>query len=99
MKTRIALILASSIRFMAADMTDQTFKAVKEIFEKQGAKVERDMSTPKGRTVRIYLPPKTAISITKEQAETLASYTKSKLGDNAIVYIKGPGGNTLGKAD
>lgn len=38
------------------------------------------------------------MSMTETQAKTLASEARAKLGENAIVYIKGPGGNTLGKA-
>ena len=71
---------------------------MKAAFENAGARVERDFSTPGGRAVRIYLPLRVAMDMTEAQAKTLAAATRSKLGDNAVVYIKGPGGNTLGKA-
>jgi hypothetical protein len=80
------------------DITGERFTLVKRAFEGQGARVERDFTSYRGQTVRIYLPASVAIDITKTQAETIAATARSQLGGNAIVYIKGPGGNTLGKA-
>ena len=69
---------------------------MKAAFEKGGARVERDMTTPGGRAVRIYLPLSVAMEMTETQAKTLAVATRARLGKDAVVYIKGPGGNTLG---
>lgn len=80
------------------NISPEAFDGVKATFEKAGARVERDFTTPGGRTVRIYLPLGVAMDMTEAQAKTLAATTRLKLGDSAVVYIKGPGGNTLGKA-
>jgi hypothetical protein len=95
------LLPQSGERVMAdsdGDMTSVAFDSVKAAFEESGAKVERDYSSRRGQTIRIYLPLKVALEMTESQAATLAAATKAKLGKNAIVYIKGPGGNTLGVA-
>ena len=85
-------------RSTAGDISPEAFAGVKAAFESAGARVERDFTTPGGRTVRIYLPLRVAMDMTEAQAKTLAAATRGKLGENAVVYIKGPGGNTLGKA-
>ena len=36
------------------------------------------------------------MEMTETQAKTLAVATRARLGKDAVVYIKGPGGNTLG---
>lgn len=78
------------------NVTDSRFATIREIFEKQGARVERDASAT--NTVRIYLPLSVAMTISKSQAQNIASETRGRLGERAIVYIKNSSGDTLGKA-
>jgi hypothetical protein len=80
----------------AGAITDERFEAVRKIFEQQGARVERDPSAR--NTVRIYLPVRTAITMTESQAKQIAGMARSRLGDKAIVYVKNEAGDTLGKA-
>ena len=94
--TRAASPLSNSSSSNA--FTDEAFNGVKAAFEKAGARVERDMTTPGGRTVRIYLPLNVAMEMTELKAKTLATSARARLSEKAIVYIKGPDGNTLGKA-
>ncbi|MCX6591765.1 MAG: hypothetical protein NTZ56_09595 [Acidobacteria bacterium] len=81
----------------ASSITDARFAAVSEAFTKMNARVERDPERPD--TVRIYLPAAVAMELTESQAKTMASMAQSRLGATAVVYIKGPGGNTLARAD
>ena len=39
-----------------------------------------------------------AMELSETQAKTMAAAARAKLGERAVVYIKGPGGNTLGKS-
>ena len=79
----------------AGDITDARFDAVQAVLAEQGLRAERD---PNARnTVRIYVPFKLAADMTEQQAKTLASMTRSRLGDNAIVYVKDEGGRTIAR--
>ena len=96
--TNIPTNVTSSRSEQTSPFTDEAFNEVKAVFEKAGARVERDLSPPGGRTIRIYLPLSTAMEMTELQANTAAEAAKARLGEKAIVYIKGPGGNTIGKS-
>jgi hypothetical protein len=79
----------------AEAISPEAFASVKSAFEKAGARVELDSE---GNAVRVYLPMSVAMELSETQAKTMAAAARAKLGDRAVVYIKGPGGNTLGKS-
>jgi hypothetical protein len=77
-------------------ITEDRFEAVAEVFRREGVRVERD---PRARdTVRIYFPASIALNMTKQQAKVIASTTRGRLGDRAIVYVKTDAGDTIAKA-
>ena len=77
-------------------INDARFQAVKETFERQGVRVERD---PRMRdTVRMYFPASVTLELSKLQAKNLASEARARLGTRAIVYIKNLNGDTIAKA-
>jgi hypothetical protein len=78
------------------NITGERFETVRRIFEAQGARVDRDPKMT--NTVRIYLPASVAVTMTKLQAQNIASEARGRLGGKAIVYVKNPTGDTLGKA-
>lgn len=83
----------------ADDMSEyrQRFETVAEAFRQQGARVDAlDPSFP--YTMRIYLPSRVAMDMTDGQARELAGLTRTRLHENAIVYLKSEGGQTLAKA-
>jgi len=67
--------------------------AVRSIFAKQGARVERT-----GTTVRIYLPDSVARDMTKDQADRLARSARERIGDSVVVRIVDSTGHTIGRA-
>lgn len=76
-------------------ISPEAFAAVKSAFEKGGARVELDSEA---NAVRVYVPMSVAMELSETQAKTMAAAARAKLGERAVVYIKGPGGNTLGKS-
>ena len=77
-------------------ITDERFRKVREAFEKVGARVERDPTAPD--TVRVYLPWSAASDMSERGAKEMARDARDRLGTDAIVYIKTPSGQTIGKA-
>ncbi len=72
------------------------WSAVQRIFTDQGVSVEPwDRSAP--WTMRAYIPSRIAMDVTQTQARELAGMARSRLGENAIVYIKSEGGKHLQK--
>lgn len=75
----------------------ERFRRVSEIFVKQGASV--DPWDPNARwTMRVYFPSNMAMDMSDSQAKEVAAMAQSRLGDNAIVYVKSESGRTLAKA-
>lgn len=77
-------------------ITKERFEAVRKIFEDQGSRVERD---PKATdTVRIYVTESVAAGLSATDAQKMAKDARERLAEEAIVYVKNPNGDTLGKA-
>ena len=75
----------------------QRFNDVAKIFTDKGARVDAwDPSAP--YTMRVYLPSSVAVDMTQVQARELAGMARTRLHDDAIVYIKSEGGQTIAKA-
>jgi hypothetical protein len=79
------------------DISEEQFAAVEKVLAENGTRIERVPSSYRGQAVHVYPPASAVASMTKTQAETIAAMVKSRLGKNATVYVKGPGGNTIGK--
>ncbi|MBS1702920.1 MAG: hypothetical protein JST12_14745 [Armatimonadetes bacterium] len=75
----------------------ERWAAVCKVFEDQGLYVEPwDSNAP--WTMRVHIPSTIAIDMTPTQARELAGMARSRIGNEAIVYIKSEGGQTLAKA-
>jgi hypothetical protein len=73
------------------------FKAVSKVFTELGARVDpMDPSYP--YTMRAYLPSRVAMELTDRQAKEIAGMARSRLHEDAIVYVMSEGGQQLAKA-